>query len=128
MTRNAHILIVDDEAPIRESLAFFLEDCDFAVSTAETAEAALHKLQEKRCDAVLVDMRLPDMDGETFVRQGFKLSPTTAFLIHTGSADFILSPELRALGLSPAHVFFKPITNLNAFAESLRKLASTGVG
>ena len=57
------VLIVDDEAGIRQSLASVLEDEGYATAAVESAEAALEALAGGRFDLVLLDIWLPGMDG-----------------------------------------------------------------
>jgi DNA-binding response OmpR family regulator len=64
-----HILIVDDDALMRRSLAFNLEQAGFHASTAESAEAALSQVRLDRPDLVLLDISLPAMDGLDAMRQ-----------------------------------------------------------
>ncbi|MDG2304719.1 MAG: sigma-54 dependent transcriptional regulator [Candidatus Binatia bacterium] len=61
-TRRPHVLVVDDEAGIRESLRIILRD-EFELSFAETGEEALRKTSIEQPDAVLLDIVLPGMDG-----------------------------------------------------------------
>jgi two-component system KDP operon response regulator KdpE len=56
-------LIVDDERQIRRLLALCLEDKGFRVWQAETGEQALALAAERRPEVILLDLRLPDMDG-----------------------------------------------------------------
>jgi DNA-binding response OmpR family regulator len=58
-----HILLVDDDALLRRSLAFNLEQASYRVSTAATAEDALALAARDRPDLVLLDIGLPGMDG-----------------------------------------------------------------
>jgi two-component system nitrogen regulation response regulator NtrX len=58
-----HILIVDDEADIRESLQAILAEEDYAITTAGTAAEALELLRDADFQAVLLDIWLPDGDG-----------------------------------------------------------------
>jgi DNA-binding response OmpR family regulator len=58
-----HILIVDDDALMRRSLAFNLEQAGYRASTAESAETALAQVRLDRPDLVLLDISLPLMDG-----------------------------------------------------------------
>ncbi len=58
-----HILIVDDEAEIRESLESILKEEDYLVTTAATAAEALILLRDAAYDVVLLDIWLPDRDG-----------------------------------------------------------------
>ncbi len=59
----SHILLVDDDALLRRSLAFNLEQAGYRVSTAASAEDALALAQRDRPDLVLLDIGLPGMDG-----------------------------------------------------------------
>jgi DNA-binding response OmpR family regulator len=58
-----HILLVDDDALLRRSLAFNLEKAGYHVSTAATAEDALAQAHLEPLDLVLLDIGLPGMDG-----------------------------------------------------------------
>jgi two-component system nitrogen regulation response regulator NtrX len=58
-----HVLIVDDEADIRESLEAILSEEDYAITTAGTAKEALELLRDADYQAVLLDIWLPDGDG-----------------------------------------------------------------
>lgn len=68
MSKNT-ILIVEDEAEIREMLRFSLERADYNVIEAETAEQGLQLIQEKIPDLLLVDWMLPGMSGIEFIRR-----------------------------------------------------------
>jgi len=58
-----HILLVDDDALLRRSLAFNLEQAGYRVSTAASAEDALALARQDVPDLVLLDIGLPGMDG-----------------------------------------------------------------
>lgn len=58
-----HILLVDDDALLRRSLAFSLEQAGYRISTASNAEDALALARRDRPDLVLLDIGLPGMDG-----------------------------------------------------------------
>ncbi len=64
-----HILVVDDDALLRRSLAFNLEQSGYRASTAENAEDALLLAQREAPDLVLLDIGLPGMDGLDALRQ-----------------------------------------------------------
>lgn len=64
-----HILIVDDDALMRRSMAFNLEQAGYHTSTAATAEAALSQVSLDRPDLVLLDIGLPGMDGLDAMRK-----------------------------------------------------------
>ncbi len=58
-----HVLVVDDESAIRESLTGILEDENYRTSIAENGEACLELVRNQHFDVVLLDIWLPGMDG-----------------------------------------------------------------
>jgi DNA-binding NtrC family response regulator len=63
------VLIVDDEAEIRESLMTLLEMEGYAVETSESGEEGLNRIAERPFDLVLLDFALPGMDGMEVLRE-----------------------------------------------------------
>jgi len=63
MTSRPHLLIVDDEAGIRESLSLILRDEGYQVETAATAEEALARAGSAEFEVILLDVWLPGIDG-----------------------------------------------------------------
>lgn len=117
-----HVLILDDDISVRRSLSAFLEDYGFAVTTAESGEDGLGKMRKKSYCAAVVDIRLPGMGGEEFIREAASVSPATRFVIHTGSREYTLSESLKRLGVRQKYVFYKPLDNLNLLLEGVRAL------
>jgi DNA-binding response OmpR family regulator len=66
---STHILVVDDDALLRRSLAFNLEQAGYRASTAATAEDALAQASLDPPDLVLLDIGLPEMDGLDALRR-----------------------------------------------------------
>jgi DNA-binding response OmpR family regulator len=64
-----HILIVDDDALMRRSLAFNLEQAGYHTNTAESAETALAQVRLEKPDLVLLDISLPGIDGLDAMQQ-----------------------------------------------------------
>ena len=54
------------------------------------------------------------------------LHPAVRCLIHTGSTDFQLDPELRAIGLTEREVLFKPVLDMGVFETLIREKVSEG--
>jgi DNA-binding response OmpR family regulator len=110
MTRRPTILIVDDEPGVVVTLARMLRLEGYDVVTALTAETGLRKVGMVRPDAVLVDLRLPLVDGLAFLRllRANEIYRQTPVAIVTG--DYFLTEaerlELRALDAS---VYYKPL-------------------
>ncbi|MCU0753848.1 MAG: sigma-54 dependent transcriptional regulator [Xanthomonadales bacterium] len=66
---RAHLLVVDDEADIRELVRDILSDEDYSVSVAEHAEAARQARRQARHDAVLLDVWMPGTDGISLLKE-----------------------------------------------------------
>lgn len=114
------ILVVDDEAPVRLSLAAYLEDEGFNVVSAESAEQALDVAAHSRPALAIVDLRLPGMDGAALILELDKRFPGMKFIIHTGSTKFSLSEDLKAAGVTDAHVFFKPVLDMGDMTAKIQ--------
>ncbi|MEW6314539.1 MAG: LytTR family DNA-binding domain-containing protein [Pseudomonadota bacterium] len=104
------ILIVDDEAPARNRMRDLLEDCASKVSLeiigeAANGRAALDILEEKEVDLVLLDIRMPEMDGLELAQHLRKL-PDPPAVIFTTAYD---SYALRAFDLHAIDYLLKPI-------------------
>jgi two-component system phosphate regulon response regulator PhoB len=65
---DTRILVVEDEQPIRDLIAFGLRRAGCDVTLAEHSRAALASIGDRRPDLVLVDWMLPDMSGLELVR------------------------------------------------------------
>ena len=65
---DPHILVVDDNRDIRESLAQFLKKNGRRATTAENAEAARKAIKENRVDLVILDIMMPGEDGLSLCR------------------------------------------------------------
>ena len=63
MTKKARILVVDDEAPMRESLKDWLMEEGYEVGLANSGQEAIAMAQKKSWDVILLDLKMPGMDG-----------------------------------------------------------------
>ncbi len=122
MSDPARILIVDDETFISDSLAQFLQDYDFMVDAAPSAEDALERLATGKYHAAIVDIRLPKMDGDTFIIKAHEKDPDMRFVIHTGSVEYRLTPEIKKIGVSADCVFLKPLMDMSIIVDVLNRL------
>jgi DNA-binding NtrC family response regulator len=128
-TNLIRVIIVDDEFSIRNSLSAFLEDYDFRVSTAGSAEEALESMNEamrlqQQYHVAIIDLRLPGMSGETLIEHAHKLFPGIRFLVHTGSSTYNSSEEMKKIGIFQEHVFKKPLPDLTLLASAVKKLVN----
>lgn len=116
------ILIVDDEFSIRDSLKLYLEDYDFNVKTAESAEEALLLTVKYNFNVAVVDLRLPGIPGDEFILELKKVQPNIKILIHTGSTEYELPLSLKTLGVQNHHVIIKPIPDLIFLVQLIKQL------
>jgi DNA-binding response OmpR family regulator len=96
---SRHILIVDDDALLRRSLAFNLEKAGYRASTAATAEDALSRINLDPPDLVLMDIGLPGMDGLDALRslrQQMMGVPVIFLTARRRELDQVLGLELGA--------------------------------
>ncbi len=124
MTDNSlvRVLVVEDEPSVRHSLKGFLEDYEFVVFTAESAEGALELLAKEPCHAAIVDIRLPGINGDAMILKTHEMIPGMRYIIYTGSADYHLSEGLKNIGIRHEHVFFKPQQDLSVFVAAIGDL------
>ena len=110
------VLIVDDEAPARERLRRLLDDIPGWEMCAEaaTGEQALRELEQTRPDVVLLDIRMPGMDGLEVARHLASLDAPPAVIFTTAYGEHALEAfDTRAVGY-----LLKPIRQ-QALAEAL---------
>jgi DNA-binding response OmpR family regulator len=81
------ILIVDDESDVRELLSKFLTRRGYAVSSVGDGEAAIEAIRESHPDIVLLDIRLPKIDGISVLQRLRDESEEVAIITMSGNAD-----------------------------------------
>jgi two-component system response regulator AtoC len=100
------ILVVDDEYLIRWTLQKSLEKAGYGVLLAETGEEALQKVKEEVPDVVLLDIKLPDMDGYEVLEKALRLDPTIIPIMITAFED--VDRVVRAIKLGALDYITKP--------------------
>src|ERR1700736_5290279 len=79
-----HLLLVEDEAPLREALAERLAEHGFGVEQADSGERAIEQLTEFAFDIVVTDLRLPGLDGTRVLEAALLRYPDIVGIIVTG--------------------------------------------
>jgi DNA-binding NtrC family response regulator len=79
-----HVLLVEDEAPLREALAEQLSDRGYAVEQAGSGEDALARLADFAFDVIITDLRLPGIDGSAVVDAALDRYPDIIAIVVTG--------------------------------------------
>ena len=123
---SPRVLVVDDEPFIITWLRVFLEDEGMQVNSAGSGEEAVDIARnDSSFDVCIMDMRLPGMNGDTTIRTLHEISPGLKFIIHTGSADYSIPDDLRAIGIDERQFFAKPQIDMTPLAETVAALASS---
>src|SRR5690349_6472676 len=116
----AKVLVVDDDQPTREFVVEILEDEGYVVLAARDAAQALAALVSEAFDAVLLDLRMPGIDGVDLFRLLYERGLATMPIILM-TADNKAMEELVTEGVK--FILFKPFdldTLLNCLAEALQ--------
>jgi DNA-binding NtrC family response regulator len=79
-----HLLLVEDEAPLRQAIAEQLGDRGYHVRQAESGEAALAHLAEFAFDIIVTDLRLPGIDGSAVIEAAVARYPHIIAIVVTG--------------------------------------------
>jgi len=81
---GAHILVVDDEQATRHTLAELLVRMGYQTVEAPCGQKALEHMARQRFDLVILDLKMPGMDGTEVLKAARELAPDTVFIILTG--------------------------------------------
>lgn len=116
------ILIVDDQAEVLRLFARGLEVAGYRVYTAETVEAAMHLIDDAQPDAVLVDLKMPYVNGMGMLYRLRKAHPRLPVAIITGMQD-LDKESLQEIAMLDASLHFKPlsIAEIQQIVEELLK-------
>jgi len=106
-TTSGRILIVDDEFSVRDSLYHWFRKDGFQVQAAENAAAALKVLQDQRFDVILLDIKMPGMDGMELQEHIQQIDPQAAVIMVTAFAS--VDTAVRALKQGAFDYVTKPI-------------------
>ena len=106
-TFKGSILVAEDEASVRESLADLLRDESYQVTTAVDGAAAISALDTSEFDLVLSDVRMPGADGLAVLRHSREVAPQTLVLLMTAHAT--VDSAVEALRRGAQDYLLKPI-------------------
>ncbi len=115
--QRASILVVDDEASIRDSLRMILEFEGYRVETAGSGIEALRIARDRPPDAILLDLRMPEMDGLEAFRQLRERGYDMPVIVVSGHADVATAVEATRRG---AFDFFQKPLERDRILLSLR--------
>jgi DNA-binding response OmpR family regulator len=106
MTDNEKILVVDDDAHVRQSLAAILEEEGYAIVTAQDGPEALRRLYAEKPALVLLDIVMPGMDGWEVCRRIRELTEVPIIIL---TARGQVQDRVRGLDLGADDYLVKPV-------------------
>lgn len=92
------ILFVDDEVVFTNNMSKLLENRGYRVTSVNSGEAAINAMQQERFDVMVLDLKMPGMDGLSTLREILKLGLFTKTLILTGHGSIDSAMEATELG------------------------------
>lgn len=122
MTRElgaATILTIDDEAAIRESFHLYLEDYGYKVLEAENGRVGIELFESHNPDLVLVDLRMPEVDGLQVLNHVVSHSPDTPIIVVSGTG--VIDDAIQALRLGAWDYMLKPVQDLSVVLYAVKR-------
>src|SRR5437867_5313032 len=98
MADKSRILVVDDEEALRTVLSSELNSGGYDVTTASDGDETIASVQNKKFDLVLLDIKMPKVDGFEVLKFIKKTSPTVKVIMLTGFADLKNAIESKKHG------------------------------
>jgi CheY-like chemotaxis protein len=113
------ILVIDDEQGIRNLLDTLLRRKGYDVVLAESGRQGLELFRRGRPDVIVLDLKMPEMDGLTVLRQIKNLDPGKPVIILTGAGTAEAEKQVRALGVTE---YVEKEFSLHLLGDSLKRL------
>ena len=116
------VLVVDDEASIRDLLSKTLALAEYEVDTAADATSALDRMRAGAYDLMIADLKMPGMDGLTLIRQAKRIKSDMPVIIITGFSTE--SSAIEAVNLGVAGYLTKPFRVPQVLAAAAKALGA----
>jgi len=120
---SLQVLVIDDEAALRQVLAEQIREAGYQVEHVGTGEAALKRLAKGDVDVALCDIRLPDVNGIEVMRRTVESGVDTVFVVMTAFAS--VNTAIEAMKAGAHDYLIKPVRpedlnhRLNAVSEMM---------
>ena len=116
------ILVIDDEQSIRNLLDTLLRRKGYDVGLADSGQKGLEIFRRERPDVVVLDLKMPEMDGVTVLKQIRSVDLTQPVIVLTGAGTPEREQQVRALGVSE---FVEKEFSLHRLGDALKRLLKT---
>ncbi len=116
------VLVIDDEQGIRNLLDTLLSRKGYDVVLADGGRKGLELIRRERPDVVVLDLKMPEMDGVAVLQQIRRLNSDQPVIILTGAATPEREQQVRALGVTE---FVEKEFSLHRLGDALKRLLKT---
>jgi signal transduction histidine kinase/CheY-like chemotaxis protein len=117
---NISVLVVDDEAGIAALCKRILSRAGYDVTSLTDPRAAIEHLQQQRVDLLVVDIRMPEVDGFDVISRAQMVQPDIAVLVMTGFGT--VETAIRALRQGVDGLLLKPFERSDELLSSVRQV------
>ncbi len=111
MNDKKRVLVIDDEPLIRQTMSDYLEECGYEAATASDGLQGLDILRRRRFDVVLVDLRMPRMDGLEVITTLREEQPNLPTVVISGTG--VLNDAIEAMRRGAWDYITKPVLDLD---------------
>jgi diguanylate cyclase (GGDEF)-like protein/PAS domain S-box-containing protein len=115
----ATVLTIDDEEVIRRSFQAYLEDSGFEVLQANNGRVGLEVYRERHPDIILVDLRMPEVDGLEVLANVVRETPDLPIIVVSGTG--MIQDAIEALRLGAWDYVLKPVEDLGILEHAVRR-------
>jgi len=116
------ILVIDDEPSIRDLLDRLLRRKGYDVVLAASGQKGLECFRRERPDVIVLDLKMPEMDGLTVLQQIRSLNRSQPVIVLTGSRTAEMEQQVRALGVTE---YIAKGFSLHLLGDALKRLLKT---
>jgi len=116
---KARLLIIDDEAMVRDSMEAYLEDSGYTVIAVNSGLAGLEVLETQEIDLILCDLRMPNLDGLEVLKKVKQREDNIPVIVVSGAG--VMDDVVQALRLGASDYLVKPIIDMVMLEHSVQR-------
>ncbi len=129
MMQDCHILIIEDNAYVREAFDLTLKSCGLNALVVTTAEEGLEAVRKQPFNVIISDYRLPGMNGVEFFTKAKAYTPETIKVLISAYGFDDIGSDAKSIGVD--HLFIKPfsiqklLSRLNLYTDETEAFSGT---
>ena len=116
---KARLLVIDDEAMVRDSMVAYLEDSGYQVEAVDSGLSGLAVLEQQQIDLILCDLRMPNLDGLDVLQQVKERAENIPVIVVSGAG--VMDDVVQALRLGASDYLVKPILDMAVLEHSVQR-------